>query len=137
MALGETPLTLVGNLTADPELKFTNSGVAMARFTVASTPRSFDRESGQYKDGTAMFLRCSAWRGLAEHIAESVGKGSRVLVSGRLRQFDWTTEQGETRSMLALEVDDIGPSLLFATAAVTKATSGNKTTGPGNDEPPF
>ncbi|MBA0054033.1 single-stranded DNA-binding protein [Streptomyces sp. AJS327] len=149
MALGETPLTIVGNLTSDPELKFTPAGAALAKFTIASTPRAYDRESGQYKDGTAMFMRCSAWRQMAEHIAESLTKGTRVVASGRLRQFDWTTDQGETRSMLALEVDEIGPSLRFATAAVTKttrnATGGGTGAGapdpwsaaPAGDKPPF
>lgn len=125
MAMGETPVTIVGNLTSDPELKFTAGGAAMAKFTVASTPRSFDRESGQYKDGTAMFMRCSAWRGLAEHIADSLTKGTRVVVTGRMRQFDWQNEQGENRSMLVLEADDIGPSLLFATATPQKAQPNN------------
>jgi len=93
----------------------------LVKFTVASTPRTFDREAGQYKDGTAMFLRCSAFRQLAEHIAGSLDKGVRVVVQGRLRQFDWQNDQGENRSMLAVEVDEIGPSLRFATATVTKA----------------
>jgi single-strand DNA-binding protein len=155
MAMGETPITVIGNLTGDPELRFTPNGAALAKFTVASTPRTFDRESGQYRDGTAMFLRCSAWRGLAEHVAESLGKGSRVIVNGRLRQFDWQTDQGENRSMLALEVEDIGPSLRFATATTTKAqpnSNGRQGTDPsggdpwnmpatsnakGGDEPPF
>ncbi|TBO54359.1 single-stranded DNA-binding protein [Streptomyces kasugaensis] len=125
MAMGETPITITGNLTSDPELKFANSGAAMVRFTVASTPRAYDRESGQYKDGTSMFMRCSAWRHLAEHVAESLTKGMRVIVSGRLRQLDWQNDQGENRSMLVMEVDDIGPSLTFATAAVTKAAPRN------------
>ncbi|SCK47270.1 single-stranded DNA-binding protein [Streptomyces sp. WMMB 322] len=140
MAMGETPITVIGNLTSDPELKFTPSGAALAKFTVASTPRHFDRDAGQYKDGTAMFMRCSAWRGLAEHVTESLTKGSRVIVSGRLRQFDWQTDQGENRSMLALEVDDIGPSLKFATATSTKAQPSNNGGGrtvpdPNNGEP--
>ncbi|NSC22613.1 single-stranded DNA-binding protein [Streptomyces albus subsp. chlorinus] len=122
MALGDTPITVVGNLTDDPELKFTQSGAALARFTVASTPRQYDRESGQYCDGTAMFMRCSAWRGLAENVAASLAKGHRVVVSGRLRQHNWQTPEGENRSMLALEVDEIGPSLRFATAQPVKAT---------------
>ncbi|WP_301130048.1 single-stranded DNA-binding protein [Streptomyces cacaoi] len=122
MAMGDTPITVVGNLTSDPELKFTTSGAALARFTVASTPRTYDRETGQYKDGTAMFLRCSAWRGLAENVTASLAKGHRVVVNGRLRQFDWQTDTGENRSMLALEVDEIGPSLRFATAEPVRAT---------------
>ncbi|RCG20782.1 single-stranded DNA-binding protein [Streptomyces diacarni] len=151
MAMGDTPITIIGNLTDDPELKFTTSGAALARFTVASTPRQFDRESGQYKDGTAMFMRCSAWRGLAENIAASLAKGHRVVVSGRLRQHNWQTPEGDNRSMLAMEVDEIGPSLRFATAQPVKATGETKkaaapaddawNTG-GNrpaagDEPPF
>lgn len=148
MAMGETPITVTGNLTGDPETKVTPSGVAMARFTVASTPRTYDRESGGYKDGTAMFLRCTAWRGLAEHVTDSLTKGARVIVSGRLRQFDWQTDQGEKRSMLALDVDDIGPSLLFATATPTKTQRANSgaaggdtwnvpAAAGGGDEPPF
>ncbi|MBQ1118645.1 single-stranded DNA-binding protein [Streptomyces sp. B15] len=133
MAMGDTPITVVGNLTADPELKFTASGAALARFTVASTPRQFDRESGQYKDGTAMFMRCSAWRGLAENVAASLAKGHRVVVSGRLRQFDWQTPEGENRSMLAMEVDEIGPSLRFATAQPVKATGSNGSGKPADD----
>ncbi|WP_327156684.1 single-stranded DNA-binding protein [Streptomyces tubercidicus] len=130
MAMGETPITVTGNLTSDPEVKFTASGAAMARFTVASTPRAYDRESGQYRDGTSMFMRCSAWRHLAEHVAESLTKGMRVIVSGRLRQLDWQTDQGENRSMLVMEVDDIGPSLTFATATVTKTAPRNSTGKP-------
>ncbi|QHF97582.1 single-stranded DNA-binding protein [Streptomyces sp. NHF165] len=122
MAMGDTPITVVGNLTSDPELKFTASGAALAKFTVASTPRTYDRETGQYKDGNAMFLRCSAWRGLAENVAASLAKGHRVVVNGRLRQFDWQTDTGENRSMLTLEVDEIGPSLRFATAEPVRAT---------------
>lgn len=132
MAMGETPITVIGNLTDDPELRFTASGAAQVRFTVASTPRRFDREANQWKDGTTMFLRCSAWRSLAEHIADSLTKGTRVVVSGRMRQFDWQNDQGENRSMLVLEADDVGPSLVFATAAVTKATgNGSKASGGG------
>ncbi|MFF2923099.1 single-stranded DNA-binding protein [Streptomyces celluloflavus] len=121
MAMGETPITITGNLTGDPELKFTAGGAALAKFTVASTPRTFDRETNQWKDGTAAFFRCAAWRQLAEHVAESLGKGTRVVLSGRIRQHNWQTPEGETRSMLAVEVDDIGPSLQFATATVQRA----------------
>ncbi|MFF2809360.1 single-stranded DNA-binding protein [Streptomyces sp. NPDC058000] len=120
MAMGEVPITITGNLTADPELKFTNSGAALVKFTVASTPRTYDKNSGQWTDGTAAFFRCAAWRQLAEHIADSLTKGSRVVLSGRIRQHNWQTEQGENRSMLAVEVDDIGPSLQFATATVQR-----------------
>ncbi|WP_030812431.1 single-stranded DNA-binding protein [Streptomyces sp. NRRL S-337] len=120
MSFGETPVTITGNLTADPELKYTTSGAALVKFTVASTPRTYDKTSGQWKDGTAAFFRCAAWRQLAEHVADSLTKGSRVVLSGRIRQHNWQTPEGENRSMLAVEVDDIGPSLLFATATVER-----------------
>lgn len=150
MSFGETPITIIGNLTADPELKFTVSGQALARFTVASTPRVFDRESNQWKDGTSTFFRCAAWRALAEHVAESLDKGSRVVLSGRIRQHDWQTTEGENRSMLAVEVDEIGASLRFTTVTINgKRTSshgaapsgdqwntGSNRPEPGN-EPPF
>ncbi|MFC4611494.1 single-stranded DNA-binding protein [Streptomyces maoxianensis] len=127
MSVGETTITVVGNLAADPELRFTPAGAALAKFSVASTPRSYDKNSGQWKDGTAMFLRCAAWRDLAQHIAETLTKGMRVVVTGRLRQHDWQTPEGEKRSMLALEVDDIGPSLRFATAKVERVASASGT----------
>ncbi|GAA1767487.1 single-stranded DNA-binding protein [Luedemannella helvata] len=118
----ETSLTVVGNLTGDPELKYTTAGVAMAKFTVASTPRVFDRATGQYKDGEALFISCTVWREMAEHTAESLRKGLRVVVTGRLRLSRWETEEGEKRSAYGLDVDEVGPSLRFATAAVKKAT---------------
>ncbi|MET9418829.1 single-stranded DNA-binding protein [Streptomyces klenkii] len=118
MSFGETPITIIGNLTADPEIKFTNSGAALARFTVASTPRTFDKDSGQWRDGTSTFFRCAAWRSLAEHVADSLTKGCRVVVSGRIRQHDWQTPEGENRSMLAVEVDEIGASLRFTTVTI-------------------
>jgi single-strand DNA-binding protein len=118
MSFGETPITLVGNLTDDPELKFTEGGAALAKFTIAVTPRSFDRASNQWKDGTTAFYRCAAWRTLAEHVADSLGKGSRVVAMGRMRQHDWTTDTGEKRSMLAVEVDDIGASVRFTTVQI-------------------
>jgi single-strand DNA-binding protein len=118
MSFGETPITLVGNLTDDPELKFTEGGAALTRFTIAVTPRTFDRASNQWKDGTTAFYRCAAWRSLAEHVAESLGKGSRVVAAGRMRQHDWTNDQGEKRSMLAVEVDDIGASVRFTTVQI-------------------
>ncbi|MFF3067153.1 single-stranded DNA-binding protein [Kitasatospora sp. NPDC057936] len=121
MSVGETPITVVGNLTDDPKLQFTAQGVAMARFTIASTPRAYDKASGQWKDGTALFLRATAWREMAEHITESLTRGMRVVVTGRLVQHNWQTEQGENRSMLGLDVDEVGPSLRFAIAKVTKA----------------
>ncbi|MBF6045949.1 single-stranded DNA-binding protein [Streptomyces sp. NRRL B-1677] len=119
MSFGETPITIIGNLTADPEIKFTASGAALARFTVASTPRTFDKDSGQWRDGTSTFFRCAAWRSLAEHVGDSLTKGSRVVVSGRIRQHDWQTSEGENRSMLAVEVDEIGASLRFTTVTIT------------------
>ena len=119
---GETQITMTGNLTDDPELRFLANGTGMVKFTVASTPRTLDRQSGQWKDGDPLFLTCTAWRDLAEHIAESLAKGTRVIVSGRLRQSRWTTDEGEKRSAYGLEVDEIGPSLRFATAKVAKMT---------------
>ncbi|CAM5326168.1 MULTISPECIES: single-stranded DNA-binding protein [Streptomyces] len=131
MSFGETPVTIIGNLTADPELKYTTGGQALARFTVASTPRTFDREANQWKDGTSTFFRCATWRALAEHVAESLTKGSRVVLSGRIRQHNWQTEQGENRSMLAVEVDEIGASLRFTTVTIEgKRTNG---TAPADD----
>ena len=123
----DTSLTIVGNLTDDPELRFTASGSPMARFTVASTPRIRDKDSGEYRDGEALFLTCTAWRETAEHAVESLRKGTRVLVLGRLRLSRWETEEGEKRSAYGLEVDEIGPSLRFATASVRKMSrsSGN------------
>ncbi|MEU1115097.1 MULTISPECIES: single-stranded DNA-binding protein [unclassified Streptomyces] len=133
MSAGETPLTIVGNLTDDPELRFTPSGAAMVKFTVASTPRTYDKSANQWQDGTAMFLRCTAWRDVAEHVADSLTKGTRVLVTGRLRQHNWQTPQGENRSLLGLEVDEIGPSLRFATAKVTRAQRGAPASPPVAD----
>jgi single-strand DNA-binding protein len=120
---GETVVTVVGNLTADPELRFTNSGVALATFTIASTPRNFDRASNEWKDGEALFLRASAWREFAEHVASSLTKGSRVIATGRLKQRSYETKEGEKRSSIELEVDEIGPSLRYATAQVTRSQS--------------
>jgi single-strand DNA-binding protein len=117
---GETIITIVGNLTDDPELRFTPSGAAVAKFRVASTPRTFDRESGQWKDGEPLFLQCSVWRQAAENVAESLHRGSRVIVSGRLRQRTYETREGEKRTVIDLEVDEIGPSLRYATAKVQK-----------------
>jgi single-strand DNA-binding protein len=123
MAAGETMITIVGNLTNDPELRFTPAGVAMVKFTVASTPRVFDRSKDEYRDGEPLFMACTAWRDPAEHIAESLAKGMRVLVSGRLRLSRWEDKDtGEKRSMYGLEVDEVGPSLRFATAKVAKTT---------------
>ena len=125
MSVGETPVTIVGNLTEDPELRFTPAGVALARFTVASTPRTYDKTANTWTDGTGMFLRCTAWRELADHAAESLTRGMRVIVVGRLRQHNWKNEQGENRSMLGIEVDSVGPDLKFATAKVTKTNRSN------------
>jgi single-strand DNA-binding protein len=129
----ETVVNIVGNLTGDPELRFTPQGVARVRFTIASTPRMFDKASGEYRDGDALFLNCTAWRDLAEHIAESLSRGSRVMASGRLRLSHWDTDEGEKRSAYGLEVDEIGPSLRFATATVVKTT---RKSGRGQDVRP-
>ncbi|WP_454296708.1 single-stranded DNA-binding protein [Salana multivorans] len=128
---GETVITVIGNLTADPELRFTQSGAAVAGFTVASTPRTFDRQSGEWRDGEALFLRCSAWRDLATNVAESLTKGMRVIVQGRLSQRSYQTREGENRTVIELEVDEIGPSLRFATAKVTRAARGGGGGGGG------
>ncbi|MEV6871837.1 single-stranded DNA-binding protein [Amycolatopsis sp. NPDC051128] len=123
---GETMVTVVGNLTTDPELRFTPAGAAVANFTVASTPRVFDRESGAWRDGEPMFLRCSVWRQYAENVGETLVRGARVVVHGRLRQRSYDTKEGEKRTVTELEVDEIGPSLRYATARVTKVS---RTTG--------
>jgi single-strand DNA-binding protein len=120
VAAGDTTLTVIGNLTADPELRFIPSGAAVANFTVASTPRIYDRQSGEWKDGEALFLRCSIWREAAENVAESLTRGSRVIVSGRLKQRSFENREGEKRTVIELEVDEIGPSLRFATAKVNR-----------------
>ncbi len=119
---GDTTITVVGNLTADPELRFTPSGAAVANFTVASTPRIFDRQTNEWKDGEALFLRCNIWREAAENVAESLTRGSRVIVQGRLKQRSFETREGEKRTVVELEVDEIGPSLRYATAKVNKAS---------------
>ena len=119
---GETSITVVGNLTDDPELRFLPNGTGLVKFTVASTPRVFDRQKSEYRDGDPLFLTCTAWRDLAEHVAESLSKGARVVVTGRLRLSRWETPEGEKRSAYGLEVDEVGPSLRFATAKVTKTT---------------
>ena len=153
---GDTAITLVGNLTADPELRFTQASVAVAGFTVASTPRIFDRASGEWKDGDALFLRCTLWRQPAENVAETLSKGSRVIVTGRLRQRSYETREGEKRTVVEVDVEEIGPSLRYATARVTRAGKtttpaattrgggehggGDPSTGAaagGDDQPPF
>ncbi|MCC2333884.1 single-stranded DNA-binding protein [Cellulomonas wangsupingiae] len=117
---GETTITVIGNLTGDPELRFTPSGAAVANFTVASTPRTFDRQSNEWKDGETLFLRCSIWREAAESVAESLTKGTRVIVQGRLSQRSYETREGEKRTVYELQVDEVGPSLRYATAKVTR-----------------
>ena len=128
---GDTTITVVGNLTADPELRFTPSGAAVANFTVASTPRIYDRQSGEWKDGEALFLRCNIWREAAENVAESLTRGSRVIVTGRLKQRSFETREGEKRTVFEVEVDEIGPSLRYATAKVNKASRGSGSGGFG------
>ena len=122
---GDTIITVIGNLTADPELRFTPSGAAVANFTVASTPRMFDRQTNEWKDGEALFLRCNIWRQAAENVAESLTRGARVIVSGRLKQRSFETKEGEKRTVVELEVDEIGPSLRYATAKVNKGSRGS------------
>lgn len=119
---GETTVTVVGNLTADPELRFTASGAAVANFTVASTPRTFDRQTSEWKDGQPLFLRCTIWRTPAENVAESLTRGMRVIAQGRLVQRSFETKEGEKRTVVELEVDEIGPALRYATAKVNRAT---------------
>ncbi|MGN6129162.1 MAG: single-stranded DNA-binding protein [Nocardioidaceae bacterium] len=129
---GETPITVIGNLTADPELRFTPSGAAVANFTVASTPRTFDRQSNEWKDGEALFLNCSVWRQAAENAAESLQRGMRVIVSGRLKARSYETREGEKRTVFEIDVDEVGPSLRYATAKVTKTSrSGGSGGGQG------
>jgi single-strand DNA-binding protein len=125
---GETVITVVGNLTADPELRFTPSGAAVANFTIASTPRIMDKQSNEWKDGEALFLRCSIWRQAAENVAESLQKGMRVVVQGRLKQRSYDTKEGEKRTVFELDVEEIGPSLKYATAKVNRTQRGG---GPG------
>ena len=122
---GETIVTVVGNLTDDPELRFTANGAAVANFTVASTPRFFDKQTNDWKDGDALFLRCSIWRQAAENVAESLQRGARVVVQGRLKQRSYETREGEKRTVYELDVEEVGPSLKYATAKVTKVTRGS------------
>ena len=151
---GETVITVIGNLVADPELRFTPSGSAVANFTIASTPRTFDRQSNDWKDGETLFLRASVWREAAENVAETLTKGMRVVAQGRLKSRSYDTKEGEKRTVMELEVDEIGPSLTYASAKVTRtqrgngggnSPGGNRGSGnssgwgnqPSNDEPPF
>jgi len=130
---GETTLTVIGNLTGDPELRFTPSGSAVANFTVASTPRTFDRQSNEWKDGETLFLRCSIWREAAENVAETLAKGMRVIMSGRLKPRSYETKEGEKRTVIEFEVDEIGPSLRYASAKVQRTQrSGGQNAGGGN-----
>jgi single-strand DNA-binding protein len=121
---GETTITLVGNLTADPELRFTPSGAAVANFTVASTPRTFDRQTNEWKDGDAMFINCAVWRQAAENVAESLQKGMRVIVQGRLKSRSYETREGERRTVFEIDVDEIGPALKYATAKISRNAGG-------------
>jgi len=151
---GETIITVIGNLTGDPELRFTPSGAAVANFTVASTPRTFDKVSNEFRDGDTLFMKCSIWREAAENVAESLTKGTRVIASGRLVQRSYETTAGEKRTVIELQVDEIGPSLKYASAKVTRApkreggghgggqqqpgkTDNPWTTPTNSDEPPF
>ena len=124
MAAGDVNVTIVGNLTGDPELRFTPSGAAVASFTVASTPRVLDKATNEWKDGEALFMRCSVWRQYAENVAESLTKGMRVVVTGRLKQRSYETREGEKRTVVEMEVDEVGPSLKYATAKVNKVQRG-------------
>jgi single-strand DNA-binding protein len=159
MAQGDITVTVVGNLTNDPELRFTPSGAAVASFTVASSPRTLDKATNEWKDGDPVYMRCSVWRQYAENVAESLAKGTRVIVTGRLRQRSYETREGEKRTVVEMEVDDVGPALRYATAKVNRVAreggggagvggfSGGNAGGPTDDpwasggasfdEPPF
>ncbi len=136
---GDTIITVIGNLVDDPELRFTSSGAAVANFRIASTPRTFDKQANEWKDGDALFLSCSVWRQAAENCAESLQRGMRVIVQGRLKQRSYETKEGEKRTVIELEVDEVGPSLTFATAKVTRAqrsggqSSQSRPAAPAND----
>ena len=137
MAAGDTNLTMIGNLVNDPELRFTPSGAAVAKFTVASTPRYLDKNTNEWKDGDSLFLQCQIWRQAAENVAESLTKGMRVIVSGRLKQRSYETKEGEKRTVFEVEVDEVGPSLRNATAKVTKTArqTGGGYTAPTSESP--
>jgi single-strand DNA-binding protein len=128
---GETVITLIGNLTNDPELRFTPSGAAVANFTVASTPRTLDRQTNEWVDGETLFMRCAIWREAAENVAESLTRGTRVVVTGRLQSRTFDTKEGEKRTVIEMQVDEIGPSMRYATAKVSKASRGNGGGGQG------
>lgn len=129
---GETVITVVGNLTADPEIRTTGSGASVASFTIASTPRTWNRSTNQFEDGQALFMRCSAWRDMAEHCARSLAKGMRVIAQGRLQQRSYQAQDGSNRTVIELQVDEIGPSLRYATAQVRKMQSGGYQGGNAN-----
>jgi single-strand DNA-binding protein len=138
----DNTVTVVGNLTTDPELRFTSTGTAVANFTVASSPRVFDKESSQWRDGDTLFLRCTVWQQAAENLADSLTKGARVIVSGRLRQHSFETQQGDKRTSIELQVDEIGASLRHTPVQITKTTRQHAqdhatTAASGNPEPPF
>jgi single-strand DNA-binding protein len=135
MAAGDTNITLVGNLVDDPELRFTPSGQAVAKFRVASTPRYRDQQTGEWKDGESLFLSCNVWRQAAEHVAESLQRGMRVIVQGRLKQRSYETKEGEKRTVFEVEVDDVGPSLRNATAKVNKTSRSSGSGGQPADDP--
>ena len=126
---GDTIITIIGNLTAEPELRFTPSGAAVANFTIASTPRQFDRQSNEWKDGETLFMRCSVWREAAENVAETLQKGMRVIAQGRLKSRSFDTKEGDRRTVMELDVDEIGPSLRFASATVKRQSSGGRQQG--------
>jgi single-strand DNA-binding protein len=134
---GETVITVVGNLTGDPELRFTPSGAAVANFTIASTPRNFDKQSKEWKDGDTLFLNCSIWRQAAENVAESLQKGMRVVAQGRLKQRSYETREGEKRTVVELDVEEVGPSLKYAAAKVTRVTRGGGSGGFGGGDDPW
>ena len=131
---GDTIITVIGNITGDPELRFTPSGAAVANFTVASTPRQFDRQSNEWKDGETLFMRCSVWRDAAENVAESLARGTRVIVSGRLKSRSYETKEGEKRTVVEMEVDEVGPSLRYATAKVNRTQRGGGGGGFGGQQ---
>jgi len=133
MASGDTNITMIGNLVDDPELRFTPSGYAVANFTVASTPRNYDKKTNEWKDGDTLFLRCSLWREAAENVAETLSKGTRVILSGRLKQRSYETKEGEKRTVFEVEVDEVGPSLRYATAKVTKTSRQNAGNSAGSN----
>lgn len=141
---GETVITVIGNLTADPELRFTPSGSAVANFTIASTPRTFDRQTNEWKDGDTLFLRASIWKEAAENASETLTKGMRIIAQGRLKSRSYETKEGEKRNVTELEVDEIGPSLKYASAKVTRTQKGSgnggqqqqQSSGFGNSQPP-